>query len=265
MSMLALGGAMANDTAIISDTFTGAGDGVSLEGRTPDTSLSGAVWMRPTSQLSGFTSKTSSGQLEGFGTPPPGAFTGPQNASAVSISSTNAYIKPTTFTISADLSPKNTVGAASHGRGIALGFFSSSVDGTGDFSSNQFIGLVLDAEGNLALVDDPSPTGYFGSTSTIDGPVAFGGTFDPNLFYTLSYTVNTVTGKISNIRLSGSSADYSSLESTAHFTDSATAYAGFYGSSEKDGNFAALDNITVVAVPEPSPKSGELNRNQKGR
>ena len=149
--MLALGGAMANDTAILSDTFTGAGDGASLEGRTPDTSLSGAVWMKVTSQVSGFTSKTSSGQLEGFGSPPPGAVTGSQGASAVSISSTNAYIKPTAFTISADLSPKDMVGAASHGRGIALGFFNFSVDGTGEFSSNQFIGLVLDAESNSEI------------------------------------------------------------------------------------------------------------------
>ena len=246
MSILAMSAVMANAQVIISDTFTGAGDGVFLTGRTPETSLPGSNWMKPTSQNAGATSTTA-----GYGNPTPGALAESQGASAVSIASAGGYTKPTSFTISADLSIKNQTGGASNGRGVALGFFSSTANGTGDYSQNLFTGLLLDDSGNLARVNDPNNTGFFGAGSTISAPIAFVGTFNTNSFYNLSYTVNTATGAISNISLAGSAADYSALGATSLFTNAATTYAGYYGSSTTYGSNGAVDNF-VVAVPEPS-------------
>jgi hypothetical protein len=212
----------------------------------PETDLPGGAWVRATGQASWST--TLNATLNGgFGNPLPGSFGNFQSASAVSLASAGTYVKPTRLTISADLSPKDVVGPASDGRGLALGFYSAVGPGQ-QFSQNFFTGLVLDSAGNLTLVSDPNPSGFFDVGATKLPPVAFGGTFDPNAFYRLSYDVNTVTGAISNIRLGGSTANYSGL-SAPLFTDVATAFAGMYESSAVASGLSALDNFLVV--PEP--------------
>lgn len=233
---------------IVSDDFAGGGNGVSTTGRAPNlANLPGGTWAQATSQTTLFTTTT-----PGYGNPLVGAFQQAQSASAVSISSAGSYVKPSTFTIQADLSPKNIDGPASQGRGIALGFYSQLNVGA-QFSQANFTGLVLDQAGNLNLVQDPNQIGFFGPGSFLGTPVAYaGGTFDPNAFYTLRYDVNTATGAISNIRLSGSTADYSSLFATTLFTNAATAFAGSYGSSAVGGRLGGLDNFLVFTVPEPS-------------
>ena len=142
-------------------------------------------------------------------------------------------------------------GPASDGRGLALGFYASV--GSGQYSQNHFTGLVLDGAGNLNLVQDPNDTGFFGAGSTRGTAIPYGGTFDPMQFYTLSYTVDRSTGRILDISLSGSGADYSPFYSTTLFTPAATVYAGLYSSSSVGGAvYGAFDNFSVTAVPEPS-------------
>ena len=68
--------------------------------------------------------------------------------------------------------------------------------------------------------------------------------------HTLSYDVNTATGSISNITLTGSTADYSGLTSSA-FSDAATANVGFFASADNNPG-SLVDNFSLSSVPEPS-------------
>jgi hypothetical protein len=236
-------------TIIVADTFTGAVNGGSLTGRTPETDLPGGNWLTSTNMPFFRTTTTA-----GFGNPVPGAFGGDtgQTGSAVSLASAGPYVKPTLLQISADMRPYLIPGSASAGRGLALGFY-SSVGASQQYSQNLFTGLVLDAAGNLNLVHDPNATGFFtGPGSYLGTPVAYsGGTFVSSQFYRLSYQVDTVTGAISNISLSGSTADYSSLNN-ALFAGTATNYAGMYISGTAAGQ-GGLDNFQVSSiVPEPA-------------
>jgi hypothetical protein len=227
---------------IISDTFTGGTNGDSLSAHTPDTNLPGGSWLNPSINPAVPEFTLASGTASG----------NPQRSSAISILSNGGYVKPTQFTISADLSPNNmsVSDPASGGRGIALGFFSAT--GTNSFSQNLFTGLVLDANGRLGLVQDPNSSGFFGAGSTLGTTVAYaGGVFSATSFYTLSYTVDTTTGTISGISLSGSTADYSSLAANTLFTNAATSYAGFYESATTFAQ-AGVDNFQVSTIPEPS-------------
>ncbi len=228
---------------IVFDGFDGAGNGVTISGRTPsDANLPGDTWVRATNQ-----DPFRSTHTAGYGNPLPGTFGTPQAASAISIASAGGYTKPTKLQISADIAPRNLDGPASDGRGIALGFY-STVGTSQVFSQNHFTGLVLDSAGYLNLVHDPNPTGFFGSGSVLGTPIAFDGTWDADLLRRLSYEVDTTTGAINNISLEGSSATYSFT--TALFTDANTAYAGMYTSSSSGGTrHGALDNFQVV--PEP--------------
>lgn len=242
-SLAALGSAL-QAQVIISDTFDGGLDGASIEGRIPTINLPGAVWARATSQISFMT--TLSG---GFGNPLPGAFGNFQSGSGISIASSGAYVKPTQLTISADLSPKDLIGTADQFRGLALGFYSQT-GAAQQFSQALFTGLVLDAAGSLSLVNDPFTTGFNGPGTTASPAIAFVGLWDPNAFHMLSYRVNTVTGRVSNISLGGSFADYTPLSVYTFFTDAATNFAGMYTSSGFANGLGAVDNFTV-AVPEP--------------
>lgn len=234
---------------IISDTFAGALDGPPLTGRSPDAvNVPGVTWVQATGQGALYSTHTA-----GFGNPLPGAYGSSQNASAIKLDN-GSFTAPSLLEISVDLKlhplGNAIAGPASGGRGLALGFYDSV--GSWQFSQNHFTGLVLDAAGNLNLVQDPNDTGFFGAGSTLGTPIPYGGTFDPTQFYTLSYVVDRNTGSIMDISLSGSTADYSPFYSTTLFTSSATAYAGLYVSSATTGTYGAFDNFLVAGVPEPS-------------
>ena len=97
--------------------------------------------------------------------------------------------------------------------------------------------------------------GYRHSASGMaSSKVAFGGTFNTSSYYTLGYDVNTATGSISNISLSGSTADYSGLTSSA-FTDAATANLGFFTSAESWGCYGFVDNVALTARARALPRS----------
>ena len=246
---------------IIFDSFYNDGNGVSINGLSPSTDgtppaadLPGGTWYQPAAGES-WVATSSAGYNTGDGWGALG--NGGQISDAISISSAGSFTKPTAFVISADIQVlPGTTGAAAGGRGVGLGFFSTHAADSGTFSQNFFTGLVLDSSGNLNLIQDPNASDFFGAGSFLGTPVAYSGaTFNPSQFYHLSYQVNTATGGISNISLQGSAADYSSFDSTALFTDSATANAGIYDSSTTGGavNTGNVDNFKVAAaVPEPA-------------
>ena len=71
--------------------------------------------------------------------------------------------------------------------------------------------------------------------------MTYTGTFDPAKPHRLSYNVNTLTGNISNVKLQGSTSDYSVFKSKA-FTNAATAYAAV-------GNTPAPQSVASQAPP----------------
>jgi len=90
--------------------------------------------------------------------------------------------------------------------------------------------------------------------------IAFGGTFDSNVFYTLSYEVNVDSGTIANIDLEGSTNSYAVIESAASgFGPYSTAMAGFCGSSSAAGTFGYADTLVLTElVPGVPPPPGTL-------
>lgn len=174
---------------------------------------------------------------------------GLDSGTGISIASAGSYVKPTSLHIQADLRSGITTGTSTtYGRGVGLGFYDNTHSAsTTATPMTGFTGLVLANDGGLYLYNCTSPYGV----GTASSKVAFGGTFSTSSYYTLGYDVNTVTGSISNISLSGSTADYSSLTSSA-FSDAATANVGFFASSEDWGAYGFVDNVAVSGVPEPS-------------
>jgi len=178
---------------------------------------------------------------------------------AVPLSSQGAYTKPKKFTISAEF-----VGLGSGPR-PALGFYSAlpvmpatkegEPPAKGEAVDKNFTGLVLTPFG--AGLDNGTLALYVnGKTET---SMKYTGSFDQTQIHRLSYDVDTATGAISNVSLTGSTSDYSSLKTTA-FTDAATAYAavGYVfacGNDAKVGvhNFVVGSDLTLPPLP-PAPK-----------
>ncbi len=133
-------------------------------------------------------------------------------------------------------------------RGGALGFFSSVALGSSGSSHgfNNFTGLAVDSAGSVRLVIGGANSGI---ATTVAG-------FDPSVFHTLSYSVDTTAGAgtISNILLDGASVSLSAPTNT--FTAARTAMAGFYYSDLDASVVASFDDFSVAAVPEPSALRG---------
>ncbi len=222
---------------IILDTFTDA-NGTSISSHIPDTNLPhpGGSY----SQTGSFSAFPGTIQNNAFAT-------NANDGAIISIESNGTYTKPSVFMIQADLKVGTVAGPGEslQARGVGLGFYSSTVNTGGGvevIQGSSFSGLVLAPNGNLDLYQN-------GAYANED--VAFGGTFNDNSVYTLRYLVNTATGAISDISLSGSTANYSSLTSSS-FTDPDTFYAAITSSSISAGTGGVVDNFSVSSVPEPS-------------
>jgi len=185
---------------------------------------------------------------------------------AISIASQGSYVKPPRFTISADIGGYRQANAA-------LGFFPSAPtlgknfyvahDASYKNLYQNFTGLILttwdhpditlppgadhfDFVTHGVLPTDGHPQRVFDEEGAPNGSltlfehgkamatVKYTGTFDEVPAHRLSYDVDTTTGAISNVNLSGSTSDYSTLKSSA-FTDAATAYAGIGVANAPDG------------------------------
>ena len=153
---------------------------------------------------------------------------------------------PTQFelTISFNISASTVTQANDPRRGAGLGFFSSVSLGTSGSSHgfNNFTGLVVDRVGNIRLIIGGANSGV---VTTVAG-------FDPAVFHTLSYSVDTSAGigSISNIILDGTSVSLTAPANT--FTIARTELAGFYYSDLNPAVVASFDDFSVAVVPEPS-------------
>lgn len=237
---------------IIQDDFSAHGDDGLLAGTTPsNVSPPGATWSAGNDTGSLFLSAS-------FGDPLPSAWGIHQSSGSVSLGDLSSL--PTNLLrISASIGLKQLgsgpEGSAQDGRGLGLGFFRNSSGG--QFSQAFFTGLVLDTAGRLNFAHDPNASGFFnGSGAVLGTAVAYGGTFNSSSWYDLSYTIDTITGALSEIVLEGSSADYSSLAADVNQFTAASLNiqnAGVYTSSDDImSGYAGFDNFTVTAVPEPS-------------
>ncbi len=181
---------------------------------------------------------------------------GANAGAAIRIHDSNGHLKPAVMRIQADLKTGNLTSTGSdygNARGVGLGFYSQ-----GDYTDNLevatgFTGLVLAPNGDLYLFQNGT---YSGDANRI----AFGGTFDSNVFYTLSYEVNVDSGTIANIDLEGSTNSYAVIESAASgFGPYSTAMAGFSGSSSAAGTFGYADTLVLTElVPGVPPPPGTL-------
>ncbi len=136
-------------------------------------------------------------------------------------------LSPATFTVSAKMSVGSITGADSATnpyRGVGLGFY------PGDGGIDKFVGITVRTNGKLGLVE----------SGTLKNEQAIAGYAATN-WYTLSYVVNTGTGSISNVKLSG--IDYTF--STTAFTKAACARAGFLSSADAGGKFSFVDDFAV--------------------
>jgi hypothetical protein len=148
------------------------------------------------------------------------------------------------LTISFNISASTVTQANDPHRGAGLGFFSSIALGSSGSSHcfNNFTGLAVDSAGSVRLIIGGVNSGI---ATTVAG-------FDPAIFHTLSYSVDTTAGigSITNILLDGTSVSLSAPANT--FTVARTAFAGFYNSDLDPTVVASFDNFSVAVVPEPS-------------
>jgi len=153
-----------------------------------------------------------------------------------------------TLTISFNVSASTVTQANDPRRGAGLGFFSSIALGSGGSSHgfNNFTGLVVDRAGSVRLIIGGANSGI---ATTVAG-------FDPSVFHTLSYSVDTTAGAgtISSILLDGTAVSLSAPANT--FTIARTALGGFYYSDLNAGVVASFDDFSVAVVPEPSALMG---------
>ena len=222
------------DLTLIEDTFT-ADNGTALEGRAPDTThLPGGTWARANTYW-GCSIQGNSFQM------------GPDNGWTVPLASTGTYARPSKLRISADLEVHNMDNGSGNGGGVGLGF--NSIAGGGSNPHGNVTALRLDQGG--ALVFRRGEGGGLGDLASVawSGPA-----FDPNQFYHLSYQVDTVSGNISNIQVTGgagaSTADYSSLVTAAagYFKGDLVTYTYMWGNSGSGGATGFIDNFKVERV-----------------
>ncbi len=175
------------------------------------------------------------------------------------LTSTGAYTKPTSLSMSAGLQIGSTGGSdisAVNYRGVGLGFYSSA-NGT-NASQNGFTnfrGLVLETNGTLALVNTTGNSENI--ISSVAWPTGTLGAFSTSINYVVSYQVNTTlaNGGISSISVTNPStsvtdtADFASIGAYAganFFTPTNTAFAGIMDTG--NGGVGFISNLQVGSV-----------------
>ena len=217
------------DTFIL-DTFTDAED-TWLSAHTVDVNLPGGAW-------------GANGNVAVWGEPDVvnnAAFLNVDMGTAIPLASAGSYTKPTNFTISVDMT-LTTLNEDSAGTG--LGFY-SYVTPWKVHGMNDFCGLRLMRDGELQYVSDN------GGETTVIKSVTWhgigGAEYVTGAMHTLSYSVDTLTGRITSISLSGSMDSFGDIigATTNVFTDN-TGRAGFVMHGFATGTF---DNFSVGPIP----------------
>jgi hypothetical protein len=222
---------LAGNVVILDDAFTDgpAYSGENISGRTPNIQdLPGSVYQL----AAGFSYDQ---QVIGIdnGAYSDSAYFHNFGATAISLASSGSYFKPTVFQVSAQIAFELSTGDISD---AYLGFYSAVSSGYSASDLQNFTGLELNSNGSLTLVAG----GSAGQT------IAFTGTYTPTTYATLTYSVDTLTGSIYAVSLTGSSSDYTQF-STSAFTNAATAYGGIGGDNDPSGrvHFSSYEVTTI--------------------
>ena len=161
------------------------------------------------------------------------------------------------MTLSVDLQ-MNTLSGSDYNtsaRGLGMGFFKKGTE-NGFYDNNKevaqgFSGIAVSPNGGLYYYDFTSKDNQNYTT-----PIAFGGTFDRNEWYTLTMNLeffhegNTLMAMLTDVSLSGSNADYSSLIGSVFST---TDFIGLLSSANDWQYYGMFDNFSMSkTVPEPS-------------
>jgi len=196
--------------AVISDVFTGTNN-ETVDGMKPDTTnLPGGAWSMDAVNTAGsFEAYIDTGE----GNPAPSLHLydvgGSTGSAAIPIWSVATYTKPIKFSISVDIKELNP------GIVLLVGFY-GTLPAAGSPSITGLTGLGYHTDnGDLDLVEN-------GTTKTT---LPFTGTFSSSGFNTLSFSVDTSTGGLSNVHLTGLTGSYPF--STTALTDAATRYIAF--------------------------------------
>ncbi|WP_289058354.1 carbohydrate-binding protein [uncultured Flavobacterium sp.] len=172
-----------------------------------------------------------------------------QLAEVINITSTGSYVKPTLINISATFDMGNLTNNSPirTGRGIYIGFYNSippsNVTNGSAFANMR--GIMINPEnGKIHLWDGNSSTTAVPPQSQNYNGTWIGGTQE----HTLSYTVNTTTGNISDFILDGITYTWSA---TSLFNNANTAFAGFGVSSATANTYGNFKNFKVTnAAPQ---------------
>jgi hypothetical protein len=126
---------------------------------------------------------------------------------------------------------------------LVLGFATAAntTSNYGPADTQNFTGLQAMPNGSLQEYVDGTAVG---------SAVPYTGTYNYLNPTSLSYTINTTTGAISNVSFGTSTTDYSFGLGT--FTNSNSAYVEIGGDFNNSGNYAIFNDLMVEGVPEPS-------------
>jgi len=218
---------------LISDTFSGTDSvtGESITGRAPE--------VGPTDEkyVSSRDNEMAWGKIAldtAHGNPAPSVRLSSDEKEVIAVAA-KGEVPPAFLHISGDLCT-GSLRAELSDNVMGLGFYGYAGNGHG---SQGFRGLTLRADGSLVL-------------SALDGPasdrIPYVGAFDPKAFHRLSYSVDTGTGALYDIRLDG---QVKTLSATTLFRESAagtpTLYAGFFVTN----GTVFVDNLTVSEAAAP--------------
>ncbi len=245
------------NATIIKDTFGGT-NGTSILGKMPNVAnLPGGVWSASNISSANYSSPNQMALAA-------------LNGGVEIPTSSGSYTPASTLTISAGLQV-NTINQNGDpfGRGMGIGFCAmTNISQPIEYASGGFIGLTIDAQGTpnratgvptgpgtveLDMVDPSNSNAPEFRPVAIPFPAALG-TFSTSAVYTLSYTVNTSTGQISNVSLSNGtvtdSADYAAIDNyntSGWFTVANTAYAAIVNTAANFGT-GDVTNFTVSSL-----------------
>ncbi|MGC8559746.1 MAG: PEP-CTERM sorting domain-containing protein [Phycisphaerae bacterium] len=247
LSAVAYVGIASASNVIVSDGFSGT-NGATVNGRTPDgVDLPGSSWQVGQQNAGGTSPMTIDTTV---GNPSPSVSTNYNDAAGISIASANGYTEPSVLTISADLNIGTIQGGglSDNTYGLGLGFW-GTVPTNGQNSFTGFTGIAMDPYGDLTFINNGSATSVTAaapSSATISGGYVTG-------FNTLTYTVDTTTGNITNLVFDGTNltSDFSSAVASP---TGAPTFAGFYSDDPYTVNATGyVDNFSVSGpVPEPA-------------
>ena len=237
-------------TIIVSDGFSGT-NGANINGRTPDgANLPGSTWQVEQQNAAGTSPMTIDTST---GNPAPSANTNFNDAAGISIASANSYTEPSVLTISADLNMGNINGGglSYNVYGVGLGFW-NTLPASGSSASTGFTGVTLDPYGDLTFINNGTASATAKaaapSSATVVGGYISG-------FNTLTYSINTGTGAITQLTFDGTDLT-SAFSGLTAFTPSVATLSGFYGNSpysaSENGYVDNFSVSTTSAVPEPA-------------